>query len=158
MNIEIHPKQPIRIELPSRVEFLNLVQGIAEEIAQVCGMPEDERLDFGLAVREGAINAMKHAHGFNPGLPVALEFALDQNRTTLSVSILDQGNGFDPATVSDPTAPENLLKSSGRGLLLIRSLVDEFDVLNHEGGTELVLVKKIGALRDDESAHGGDDV
>jgi serine/threonine-protein kinase RsbW len=61
----------------------------------------------------------------------------------LAVRVRDEGLGFDPAVIPDPLAPDNLLKSSGRGIFLIRSFMDEVD-LRHapEGGMEVLMVKR----------------
>jgi serine/threonine-protein kinase RsbW len=127
--------------VPSAIPFLDLLQNVAEETAQIAGFADDAKMEIGLAVREGAINAMKHAHGFDPQrvVTVVMRFA----GSHLRISILDQGPGFDPASLPDPTAPENLWNTSGRGLLLIRSLVDTLDYQRRpSGGMELQLSKR----------------
>ncbi len=139
------PPRTVHLSLPSRLDHLNLVQEVAEEIAQIAGLDEDGRLDFGLAVREGVVNAMKHAHGFDETKPVELTFVVEDDGTHLSATIVDHGPGFDPERTPDPTAPENLLKTSGRGLLLMRSLVDEVRYERRRTGMSLRLVKRLPA-------------
>ncbi len=129
----------VQLLMPSSVEHLDLVQRVAEETARMAGFPEDDRIDIGLAVREGAVNAMKHAHGFDASKPVDVRFTTNCERFEICVS--DQGSGFDPAGIPDPTQTENVWKTSGRGLLLIRSLVDSVDFRVDENGVTLVLVK-----------------
>ncbi|MBP1611550.1 MAG: Histidine kinase-like ATPase domain, partial [Acidobacteria bacterium] len=65
-------EEPIRISmsLPSRPEFLDLVQEVAVSVARLCGFAEDGQMDIGLAMREGAVNAMKHGNGLDPRLPI----------------------------------------------------------------------------------------
>ncbi len=126
--------------VPSRLDHLDLVQGVAEEIGRLAGFEEDARLDLGLAVREGTVNAMKHAHGLDPSRPVLLVF--EHRDCTVQVSVVDHGQGFDPDTLPDPREPENLLRTSGRGLFLIRSLVDEIQFVQRTNGMELVMVKR----------------
>jgi serine/threonine-protein kinase RsbW len=67
----------------------------------------------------------------------------------IQIRVRDEGPGFDPSTLPDPLAPENLLKSSGRGIFLIRSFMDEM-VLQRapEGGMEVVMVKRVTPLAD----------
>jgi serine/threonine-protein kinase RsbW len=61
------------------------------------------------------------------------------------IAVRDEGCGFDPAVLPDPLAPENLLKSSGRGIFLIRNFMDELDIAQTpEGATEVVMVKRVG--------------
>lgn len=145
------------ITVPSRLDHLDLLQAVAEEVARLAGLDDDARLDFGLAVREGAVNAMKHAHRLEPAHPVRCLFR--QVKDGVEASIRDEGPGFDPAATPDPRAPENLLRSSGRGLFLIRSLVDRVDFVRHrddgEAGMELVLFKGPGVRRAASAESGG---
>ena len=132
----------ISLSVPSRLELLDMIQGAAEESARLAGFDEDARLDFGLAVREGAANAMKHAHGLQAQQPVDLAFEIEPS-AAVAVSILDRGPGFDPEAAPDPCAPENILNASGRGLFLIRSLVDEVSFRHLDTGMELRMVKRV---------------
>lgn len=109
----------------------------------MAGLDADPRLDFGLAVREAAVNAMKHAHHFDPQIPLELRF--DNGPGEIRVSVLDRGPGFNPDDTPDCCAPENLLRDSGRGLFLIRSLVDEVEFIQHGEGMELILHKRFKA-------------
>ena len=145
-------EEPIRItmSLPSRPEFLDLVQDVAVSVARLCGFAEDGQMDIGLAMREGAVNAMKHGNGLDPRLPIDVEITGSIERVTMTVR--DRGPGFDPRSVPDPTLPENILKSSGRGLFLIHRLVDEVRFHRRSPGMELVLVKRRPALAAGASA------
>lgn len=145
-------EEPIRItmSLPSRPEYLDLVQEVAVSVARVCGFAEDGQMDIGLAMREGAVNAMKHGNKLDPRLPIEVEISGTIERVTMTIR--DRGAGFDPAAVPDPTLPENILKSSGRGLFLIHTLVDEVRIHPRSPGTELVLVKRRPALAAGASA------
>jgi serine/threonine-protein kinase RsbW len=93
-----------------------------------------------MAVRESMVNAITHGNGYNKDK--AVHFAVRLQDGTLTISIRDEGEGFDPQCVPDPTTPENLLKTSGRGLLLMNALVDEFEVGPAQPcGTRVTLVK-----------------
>lgn len=129
----------IAITLPSSLSALDLAQMVAEQIAKTTGFDEDGQLDFGLAIREGAINAMKHGNGFEESVPVQIEFEMAD--TTIKASIVDRGDGFDPDDRPDPTSPENVWRTSGRGLLLIRSLVDELSFARLPDGMQITLTK-----------------
>ncbi len=131
----------ITLSVPSRLDYLDMVQEMAERLSGLVGLDSEVRLDFGLAVREGAINAMKHAHGFDPLLPVRITFTVTE--TELEVRVRDVGEGFDPEATPDPTSPENILRASGRGLLLIGSLVDSIEFIRHDKGMELILVRQL---------------
>ncbi len=90
-----------------------------------------------LALEEAVINAIKHGNELDDTKKVAVSFFVDDDRAMISVG--DEGEGFDPDEVPDPTAEENLLASSGRGLALIRAYMDE--IRFNEDGTEITMIK-----------------
>ena len=89
-------------------------------------------------------NAVTHGNGYSRNKSV--HFSVEQIDGRLTIKIRDEGDGFDTEDIPDPTTQENLLKASGRGLLLMRALVDEFKVQRGEPcGTEVMLVKNAPA-------------
>ena len=101
-----------------------------------------------MAVRESVINAIKHGNQDIEDKLVTVEFALalPAEPKRLTVRVVDQGDGFDPVEIADPLAAENLLKSSGRGIFFMRSLMDDVRMQRApEGGMEVVMVKTLGA-------------
>lgn len=86
-----------------------------------------EKMIFGirLAIEEGLINAIKHGNGLDPSKLVRVRYTVNDNHFLIEIE--DQGPGFDPGVVPDPTSPENLERPSGRGLLLMRSYMTECD-------------------------------
>lgn len=138
----------LRLEIPSEVGLVDLVHAAVERIAALCGFEEGEGVNVALAVREAVINAIQHGNGSDPDIPVKIE--LEVTGDGLRASVLDRGDGFDPARIADPTKGPNLLATSGRGLLLIRAFVDEVQFNRPaEGGTEIVLVKRRDPDEDD---------
>lgn len=131
--------EKVTLTLPSSLAYLDAVQGLAEMLAASAGFDEEAKLDLGLAVREGTINAMKHGNGLNPEKLVCVDFLTSEEG--LRIAIRDEGAGFHPEATPDPTAPENLWRSSGRGLLLIKSLVNQVSFVRHDRGMELILLK-----------------
>ena len=112
------------------------VLGAAREI----GFHEDDLHQLGMAVRESMVNAVVHGNRYNARKKVHLSVTKAPDR--LTIVIADEGDGFDPNSVPDPLAEGNLLRQSGRGLLLIRAFVDEFQVLpGQPRGTEVRMVK-----------------
>ena len=86
------------------------------------------------------VNAVVHGNRYNAQKKV--RFSVIHNAERFTVRITDEGEGFDPELLPDPLAPENLMRTSGRGIFLIRSFMDEFDIRRHErGGMEVTLVK-----------------
>jgi len=132
----------IEMTLNSRVDLANLVHAASDEICRLAGIDEDAMLNLGLALREATVNAMKHGNKLIESKPVHIEFDLRGNR--LEISIRDQGEGFDFRRDVDPRLPENLEKTNGRGMFLIRNFVDEVKYSHQPGvGTTLSLVKRL---------------
>jgi len=118
--------------------------------AALVGFDGDEVLNLGLAVREAAINAIKHGNKMDPMKKLSVVFEFDEDG--LSIAVRDKGKGFDPNAVVDPTLPENLLQTSGRGILLMKAFVDRVEVHGGENGkgAEVLLFK---CLRDADGAR-----
>jgi serine/threonine-protein kinase RsbW len=136
------------LEFESTYEMLDFVQVASDHLGRLSGL-DDEALHWvGVAVRESVINAIKHGNAGDERKRVHVEFTpLDVDRPAgISIRVRDEGPGFDPDALPDPLAPENMLKSSGRGIFLIRSFMDEL-VLRRapEGGMEVFMVKRVGA-------------
>ena len=94
------------------------------------------------------INAIKHGNRNDASKRVFVEFetAAASDVPELTIRVRDQGEGFDPEAVADPLAPENLLKSSGRGIFLIRNFMDDVQLRRApEGGMEIRMVKRVRA-------------
>lgn len=119
------------------------VEAAAEKMAADAGLDEDERFHIAMAVREAVVNAVLHGNEYDPGRHV--EVGLENTGTDLVFTIADEGKGFIPETVPDPLAPENLLRGTGRGIFLIRSLMDEVHFRQLNPGTELTLIKHLAA-------------
>jgi serine/threonine-protein kinase RsbW len=138
----------IRLQIPSNYELLDLIQLVCDRLAKLAALDEDAVHWIGVAVRESVINAIKHGNREQYDKLVTVEFSLTPiaHPTEFIVRVLDQGQGFDPQGVADPLAPENILKSSGRGIFFMRSFMDDV-VLQRasEGGMEVRMVKKLAA-------------
>ena len=137
----------VRLQIPSLFDMLDLVQVLSDRMGQMAAFDEDAIHWIGVAVRESVINAIKHGNREQPGKHVVIEFAFTpvDEPTELVVSVTDQGEGFEPQAVADPLAPENILKSSGRGIFLIRNFMDETVLKKVQGGMEIRMVKKLKA-------------
>jgi serine/threonine-protein kinase RsbW len=141
----------VRLKIHSVFDMLDLVQLVSDHVGQLAGLDEDAIHWVGVAVRESVINAIKHGNRLDEAKQVTIEFAFVPSRhpTELVVSVIDQGEGFEVQEVADPLAPENLLKSSGRGIFFMRSFMDDIQLLKvPEGGMEVRMTKKLGASAD----------
>ena len=135
-------KESIRVEitLESSLKHLELIEGIAQTVAKQCGFGEDELHQIFVAVHECAINAICHGNRGVLQKQVGLSLLVHPDR--LEIRVRDQGESFNPTDVPDPLDRENLMKSTGRGIFLIQSFMDEFRVGRCDnGGNEVVLIK-----------------
>jgi serine/threonine-protein kinase RsbW len=138
----------VRLKIRSVFDMLDLVQLVSDHVSQLAGLDEDGTHWVGVAVRESVINAIKHGNRLDDAKQVTVEFAFvpPHHPTELIVSVIDQGEGFDVEELADPLAPENLLKSSGRGIFFMRSFMDDVTLRRvPEGGMEVRMVKKLPA-------------
>jgi serine/threonine-protein kinase RsbW len=136
----------VRLEFTSAFEMLDFVQLVSDHIGQTLALDEDAQHYVGVAVRECVINAIRHGNRNDLAKRVFVEFESARNSegVQLAIRVRDQGDGFDPDSIADPLAPENLLKSSGRGIFLIRSFMDDVQLRPApEGGMEVQMVKRV---------------
>jgi len=132
----------IEITISSRFENIELVQVIAEHLCENAGLDEDGSHWIGMAVREAVANAIKHGNKLDVRKKVNATF--DLQGSELAITISDEGEGFDPSKVSDPLNPQNLLKTSGRGIFYMRTFMDRVQYQFHPGGgTSLVMTKNL---------------
>ena len=131
----------LSFKLASTMDSVAEVEAAAEKFTQSAGLDEDESFRVVMAVREAAVNAVLHGNGYDPNKQVSASF--ENTGKSLVITIADQGEGLDPATLPDPLAPENLLRGTGRGIFLIRSFLDEVHFRQLHPGTELTLIKHL---------------
>jgi serine/threonine-protein kinase RsbW len=145
----VHSAHTIRLEFASVFEMVDVVQVVSDHVGRMMGLDDDGLHWLGVAVRESVINAIKHGNSNDARKHVHVEVAPLEAESPPGVwiRVRDEGPGFDPSCLPDPLAPENLLKTSGRGIFLIRSFMDEMHVRRAaEGGMEVVMVKRAPAV------------
>jgi len=136
----------VRLEFTSTFEMLDFVQVVSDHLARGIGLDEDSLHWVSVAIRESVINAIKHGNRNDTAKRVFVEFetATKADVPELAIRIRDQGEGFDPEKVANPLDAENLLKSSGRGIFLIRNFMDDVQLQRApEGGMEIRMVKRV---------------
>ena len=140
------PRDVVRLEFCSAFDMIDFVQLVSDHLCRRLGFDEDSMHWVGVAIRESVINAIKHGNRNDAGKMVHVDFTSshDPEDAGLTISVRDEGEGFEPEEVADPLAPENMLKSSGRGIFLIRSFMDDVQLMKGtEGGMEVRMVKKL---------------
>jgi len=127
--------------IKSNVNELARVATITEEICERCGLIEDEIDDISIAVTEAVNNAIKHGNKGDSTKSIEIVFQIETEK--IKIRIKDEGKGFQLEEVRDPRKNENLLKDNGRGILIMKTLMDEVKLLAGTEGNVLQLVKKI---------------
>lgn len=127
--------------LPSRIESVEEAASKAEEFARKRGCDDEFIYAVDMAVRESVANAVKHGNKFDGSKEVEIKFT--DSDGGFEVTVRDFGEGFSVADIPDPTNPENLLKTNGRGILFMRAFMDEVEWSNApDGGLIVRMLKK----------------
>lgn len=128
------------LELPND---LRTIEHAVEYVMQRCAACEAHarrmRLNFRVGLTEALSNAMLYGNGRDPSKRVRVEITVGERQITARIT--DEGQGFDPATVPDPTTPENIARAGGRGIFLMRKLLD--DVRFNDRGNSVTLVLRL---------------
>ena len=128
------------IELPSVIESVDEAASSADEFARSRGFGDEIIFAIDLAIRESVANAVKHGNRFDENKAVQVTFSdIDDG---LEIKVRDFGTGFAVEDIPDPTNPENLLKTDGRGILFMRSFMDEVEWSNPDDGGLVVRMLK----------------
>ena len=128
------------LSLPSRIETVATAAAAVAEFLTRSGITEDAAFGIDMAVREAVTNAV--FHGNHEDKNKTVDVTLKSSPDAVEISVHDQGAGFNPEEVPDPTAEENILKASGRGIFFMRSFMDEVDWLIRPGGGTTVRMLK----------------
>ena len=129
------------LALPSRIEAIEDAAVAAAEFVSRSGIEQDAAFGIDMAVREAVTNAV--LHGNRQDESKIVEIQLKSSAAGLEITVRDEGRGFNPESVPDPTDPQNLLKTSGRGILFMRTFMDEVEWSPHPaGGTVVRMIKK----------------
>lgn len=125
------------IEITSDPQNLITVEEFVSFLSSEANLNPDRLAGLLIAVTEATTNAIIHANKKDPEKLVTISASIDEDYLTITVK--DQGTGFDPEKIPDPTAPENLMKDSGRGLYLMRVYAEELKYNLTPEGTETIL-------------------
>jgi serine/threonine-protein kinase RsbW len=129
------------IKLPSRIEAVAEAAAAVAGLASRSGIDENAAFGIDMAVREAVTNAV--LHGNKQDESKFVEITLKTSAASLEIKVHDEGAGFNPALVPDPTEEGNIMKTSGRGIFFMRTFMDEVEwVIRPEGGTTVRMLKR----------------
>jgi serine/threonine-protein kinase RsbW len=135
------PEENYHLEIESDPNNLITVEEFVNYFAKDLGLDNERLAALLLAVTEATTNAIIHANKCDINKLVTVDVQVD--KTKITIKITDEGEGFDPSVIPDPTQPENLLKDSGRGVYLMRVYMDELNYNITPTGTETILTLKL---------------
>lgn len=135
------PEPFYEIEIESDPNNLITIEEFVNYFAKDLGLSEEQLSVLLLAVTEATTNAIIHANKCDPSKMVKIHAQIENSK--LVIKIKDEGKGFDPTKLPDPTEPENLLKDSGRGVYLMKVYMDEVKYNVTPSGLETTLVLNI---------------
>jgi serine/threonine-protein kinase RsbW len=132
-----------REELIISSDFANLpkVEQFTVALCKKAHLDNDQSDNMAIAITELVNNAIIHAHKQDPTKKVVVRVRYEKDRVV--VAIIDEGPGFDPREVANPTDPQNLWKQNGRGIFLVRNLIDSVVINSSPKGTEVVLTEYV---------------
>lgn len=136
----IEDRTTYRMVIKSDLKNVQRVERIIEKIAKYMGFSDEERDSLAIAVTEIVGNAIAHGNKKDVTKKVTIDFEYKDD--FIVVVVQDEGKGFDVNEIANPLEPENLLKESGRGIFIVRALMDEVEFSPGECGTQVRLVKK----------------
>lgn len=125
----------INIQIPSLVENIRIVESFIDNARKKYDLNDDLYGNIMISVIESVNNAIVHGNKVNKAKNVDLSLRLDDEQ--IRFIIQDEGNGFDFSNLPDPTAPENLERTGGRGIFLMKHLADELNFKNNGQHVEL---------------------
>ena len=129
------------IEIPSSEDYLIEINDFLEAWLRRKKVSEDLIADFGIVISELVNNAIRHGNKRDINKRVKLSLKYDKGEVTADIA--DQGSGFDPESIPNPIAKENLMKEIGRGVFIVRALVDKIDFNFLPGRGTIVTIKKV---------------
>ncbi|UCG62795.1 MAG: ATP-binding protein [Candidatus Zixiibacteriota bacterium] len=129
------------ITIPSSQEYLMDVDIFIEGILRGYGADESTIADIAISVSELVNNAI--CHGNKSSGEKDVRISIHRSGKKISITILDEGEGFNPDEIDDPLADENLLKEAGRGIFIVRSLMDSVKISEDNSGTAITITKSL---------------
>jgi len=134
----------VTLSLESRFESIEIAERALVDLLAGNGVGDDEQYWILTALREAIANAIRHGHREQPEERVRVDFRVGADQ--LSITVLDQGDGFDSSVIPDPRDAENILKPCGRGIFYMRRFMDEVAFRREPGeGTMVTMSRRLTA-------------
>lgn len=125
------------VKLKSHKDSINLLEPLLLEMRSKINLTDTSFYDIIISITEVVNNAMCHGNKYDADKSVI--FKMQASATQIVIVVKDEGKGFDPDKLDDCTQPDNLLKSSGRGVYIYKELMDEVEIISSEQGTTVIM-------------------
>src|SRR5256712_13116076 len=143
--MSVRGPRSFELTIPSRLEEMSAVHSLVEDAVKEYKLTDELAHWIELTISESMINAIQHGNKADPAKQATLR--ISSSGDAIEIIVEDEGCGFTLDNVADPTDKANLLKPSGRGILIIRSFMDEVDLLPREGGgCRLRMLKRLSGM------------
>jgi len=129
-----------RLKIESRMSNLRVIENAIDEMTGAIGINQDNYGKILVATLEAVNNAITHGNKSNIQKLVDVEIEFDKNE--IKITVTDEGEGFDPKKIPDPTMPENIEALSGRGVFLMTKLADSI-MFNEKGNSVTMNFKEV---------------
>jgi serine/threonine-protein kinase RsbW len=126
-----------QLEIDSRIEELKTCLQVCHEVGDSLSLDSETYFSFQTSMLEAVQNAIVHGNKFDENKKVKIEILVDERG--IKVQIEDEGDGFDPDCVGNPTCGENLTRENGRGIFFIKNLCDAFEVVGKGNIVKLLI-------------------
>jgi serine/threonine-protein kinase RsbW len=133
-------KKDNEIEIPSTLDYLPKVDEFIEKKLRKLRIKKDQIADIAISVSEAVTNAVMHGNRNDTSKKVKIIFKADTS--SVEITVEDEGGGFDPSCVESPLKEDRIMREAGRGILILKSLMDKVDFLcEPDKGTKVKMVK-----------------
>ena len=133
-------KDHYQMVVKSDLNELQRVEKFTEQISAILKFSEEDRDSIAISITELVCNAISHGNKLDKNKEVTIDYKISPK--SLIISVQDEGDGFNLENIANPLDPENLLKESGRGIYIVRSLMDKVEVKKNTKGTLVKITKK----------------
>ncbi len=135
--------------ISSELKHLPHIEDLSRHITKRMGFNEEQETNLAIALTEVVNNAITHGNKSDPQKKVTIHINYKANEVI--ISIMDEGEGFDPSQLPNPTHAQNIWREHGRGIFLIRNLIDEVDIQPSPNGTRVILKEYLHKEKSDRT-------
>jgi len=128
------------IIVPNDLAAAKTPEALILDEAQACGYSENARFAIKLALEEAMTNAFRHGNQRDPSKHITVRYQINKER--IEVEVIDEGPGFEPDSVPDPTQPEYIDRPHGRGIMLMRAYLDVVEYSKRGNAVRLVILNR----------------